>query len=95
MGIAILVESETLTLDATQHRATEEERYLVFKSTHSYELSRIQSGWRFMEAAMAGADRLSLVFANGHVHPLTSNNIEEPARMKRRLRSITIWLRAQ
>ena len=76
LGFAFCVQSNDLTLNARSHTATEADRYLLFYETKStYDLSRIQRA-EVYGSRNGGADRLSLVFANGYVHPLTSNNMK-------------------
>ena len=75
LGLAFCVESDDLTLDAKSHTATEANSYLFFyKTKNTYDLSRIQRA-EVYGSRNGGADRLSLVFANGHVHSLIGNSM--------------------
>ena len=76
LGFAFCVQSNDLALDARSHTATETDRYLFFyKTKDTYDLSRIQRA-EVYGSRNGGADRLSLVFADGHVHSLTGNNMK-------------------
>ena len=76
LGFAFCVESNDLTLDAKSRTATEVNSYLFFyKTKNTYDLSRIQRA-EVYGSRNGGADRLSLVFANGHVHSLTGNSMK-------------------
>ena len=76
LGFAFCVQSNDLTLDARSHTATETDHYLFFlKTRETYDLSRIQQAAVY-GSRNGGADRLCVVFANGHVHSLTGNNMK-------------------
>ncbi len=76
LGFAFCVQSNELRLDAKSHTATETDHYLfIFKTKDTYDLSRIQRA-EVYGSRNSGADRLCLVFANGHVHSLTGNNMK-------------------
>jgi hypothetical protein len=76
LAFAFSVQSNDLTLDASSHKATDTDCYLFFlKTKTTYDLSRIQRA-EVYGSRNGGADRLSLVFADGHVHSLTSNNMK-------------------
>ena len=76
LAFAFCVQSNDLTLDASSHEATDTDCYLFFlKTKTTYDLSRIRRA-EVYGSRNGGADRLSLVFADGHVHSLTSNNMK-------------------
>ena len=76
LGCAFCVQSNDLTLDAKSHTATESNRYLFFlKIDNTYALARI-TGAEVYGSRNGGADRLTLIFSDGHVHSLTGNNMK-------------------